>query len=804
MPAHKKPDFKPKGSASVPVPKRTIDQVVGQEKSVKLLKKAAAQKRNVLLIGQPGTGKCLMPDTEILLGDGTLCTAEQLFSLVEQASTVATGNQKMVVLNASFLCPSVPSLVKGAHEKFWIKNSKLLRASRERFYGKVFRIRTASGREISVTPNHRLLSIDSKGFLLKQAKELTEKDFVAIPRKLHILNEKPLLNKPLPLPPENVFKKIKIPEKFDTSFAIWLGHLLAEGSFCRNQVRFTSADQHRRESFKELTLKLFGLRPYMRGMDVFINSVELLTYLREIFGLKIANARGKELPSVLMTAPKRTIKSFLARMFADDGCFSRNSIELVCSNKKLASQLVYLLLHFGIVARLKEKVDNKTHHTYYRIFIQGHFLKLFSKRVGFADARKTNLLNNYIAETSFNTNVDVVPFCGKLIRVARKSRGLSINDFEGFYSASISRYENNKKFPSQKALKEIVGILDKRLCLSTFDSLPTLKSLVHSNIFWDRVIEVTTSLFEGFVYDVEVDSASHLFVGGRGGIISHNSMLAQAMAEIMPVSKLHDVLVYPNQADQNNPKIRIVKAGAGKKILQKERLEARKQEDNMRLIGFLLPMGAFILSLVIWQMGWIPDVVFAALLLLDGLLMVAFGLGMQMRPKGTKLTPKLLIDNASKKIAPFIEATGARAGALLGDVRHDPLQSFVESSFVLCRDGVEGKISFEQLWQEMSAKYPKLIEKYENGYEAMVFPKEEAVFVYGVNDKKEIAKSRIYSMNRRPYDDEVVEISVGESKVTLTSEHSVITKKGNRDAEKLSKGDELIKIAKLELAKLFS
>jgi Lon-like ATP-dependent protease len=89
----------------------------------------------------------------------------------------------------------------------------------------------------------------------------------------------------------------------------------------------------------------------------------------------------------------------------------------------------------------------------------------------------------------------------------------------------------------------------------------------------------------------------------------------------------------------------------------------------------LFPIGWFLISYITWTVGWIPDVVYAATLILGGLLIFGFAVGAQMNRPGVKLTPKLLIDNFARKVAPFAEATGARAGALLGDVRHDPLQS---------------------------------------------------------------------------------------------------------------------------------
>ncbi|NMA44859.1 MAG: sigma 54-interacting transcriptional regulator, partial [Candidatus Diapherotrites archaeon] len=70
-----------------------------------------------------------------------------------------------------------------------------------------------------------------------------------------------------------------------------------------------------------------------------------------------------------------------------------------------------------------------------------------------------------------------------------------------------------------------------------------------------------------------------LLVGVPG---TGKSLIAQAMSEILPVSQLQDVLVYPNYDDPNNPKVRLVKSSEGKKILDAERIEVRKAEDSSR------------------------------------------------------------------------------------------------------------------------------------------------------------------------------------------------------------------------------
>lgn len=142
------------------------------------------------------------------------------------------------------------------------------------------------------------------------------------------------------------------------------------------------------------------------------------------------------------------------------------------------------------------------------------------------------------------------------------------------------------------------------------------------------------------------------------------SMLAKGMAQILPHETLQDVLIYPNMEDNNHPLVRTVPAGEGKKIVKATRGSAKGSEERKTLITTLAIGGVLIIGFFYGRI--LESIIAAALILL---------ISLQIKPKGNTMAPKLLVNNEEKRFAPFMDATGAHAGALLGDVRHDPYQS---------------------------------------------------------------------------------------------------------------------------------
>ncbi|MCL4308077.1 MAG: ATP-dependent protease LonB [Candidatus Thermoplasmatota archaeon] len=163
----------------------------------------------------------------------------------------------------------------------------------------------------------------------------------------------------------------------------------------------------------------------------------------------------------------------------------------------------------------------------------------------------------------------------------------------------------------------------------------------------------------------------HMILIGEPG--TGKSMIARAMVDCLPKEQLQDVLAYPNAEDPNEPKIRVVPAGKGKEIVAAQKLEAAQKKEQ-RTILFVV-VAILVLGLSIYYTYITRDL--TAILL--GFIFVVV-LYLIMRFSGSRSDPgaqvaKLLVTHTPDEKPPFIDATGAHAGALLGDVKHDPFQS---------------------------------------------------------------------------------------------------------------------------------
>lgn len=231
--------------------------------------------------------------------------------------------------------------------------------------------------------------------------------------------------------------------------------------------------------------------------------------------------------------------------------------------------------------------------------------------------------------------------------------------------------KKKKEISKDSNKKELPSIHDwiKTQKFKTTKDIKVPKLMLDQVIGQDNAVDIVRKAAE---------QKRHIMLIGDPG--TGKSMVAQAMTAFLPKEELEDIIAYPNNDDPNTPHIRVVPGGKGKSIVRAQRQEAKKKKEQQSsmIITIVFMIVAFSIFAAIYPTfsGGEAHLEYAIFGVIAAVMIfLIFSRGAMMQRQGLQQVPKVLVSHEKTDLPPFIEATAAHSGALLGDVRHDPFQS---------------------------------------------------------------------------------------------------------------------------------
>jgi len=241
----------------------------------------------------------------------------------------------------------------------------------------------------------------------------------------------------------------------------------------------------------------------------------------------------------------------------------------------------------------------------------------------------------------------------------------------------VDKLTEKEETTKDKTKKEAMPPIDEWINTQKFTSTADIKV---PELLLDQVIGQDKSVA---IVRKAAEQKRHVMLIGDPG--TGKSMVARAMTAFLPKEELEDIIAYPNTDDSNTPHIRVVPGGKANEIVKAQRVEAkkRKQQQSSMVLSIVFMIIIFsIFAAVIpaitpngfdpgqVQVTWLFVGIIAAFMIF-----LIFSRGALTQRRELQDVPKILVAHEKKESPPFIDATAAHSGALLGDVRHDPFQS---------------------------------------------------------------------------------------------------------------------------------
>ena len=481
---------------------------------------------HVLLIGDPGAGKCVAKDTLIQRENGLIQPINELFSeqkndLIEEGAHTTKNTFSVVSLqeNGQVGVNSVPTVWRR-------KTNKLLR------------VRMRSGTELLVTHEHPFFTTKNGVIHSIPAQELRQGTPIASPKKIVVNTE---LQEVIAHTHSKSHNKvsIKAPAFVTPYFGRLLGYLTGDGWVSKKtaMISLTNNDEETLKDYKNI-LSSMKVHYTTRSPHTGKTAKEVYSCSSEFHSLIVHNApeliKEKTTPLCVMKSGDEVVAHFLKSLFECDAHVSplSRSIQFSTKSKQLAQEVRMLLLRFSIQSQLRKKLKcatntiKKTKRRYYEIVISGENVTRYKEHIGFVTTRKQQVLSSYTQK--HNTNRDVIPGLNKIFRILRAQDKKKITDMPVAYG-SYRHYEKGDRLPSRTQAKKILESYTNESVL-----LDLAKSFVNADVFWDFVEEITQEESDGYVYDLEV-STTHNFVANTAYI--HNSQLLKRVSNVAPKAR---------------------------------------------------------------------------------------------------------------------------------------------------------------------------------------------------------------------------------------------------------------------------
>lgn len=481
--------------------------IVGKGEEAHLTNKIALdllRPHMILICGKRGSGKCVEENTLITLDDGSMLPIKNL----------EYSDQKIYGLNDKL---KISPMVKS---KFY-----------RREVTKLLCVKFRSGREIKITPEHPLLSVN--GWF--PVKELDIGSRVATPRKINVFGSKVMND-----------CEIKL-----------LAYLIAEGHLSSGFILFSNRDPDILNDFEEslnnfdksLKIEVHSksgcfriakrrrvsdasgvLRDvkgrFTRGSKTFQVKSSLRLWLEKI-GIYGKLSREKYIPKEIFQLPKYQLALFLNRLFSCDGSIYKHKvtrgytwqISYSSSSETLIRQVQHLLLRFEILSKLRKReiqLNDKKFINFELILSSSNVIK-FINSIGLF-GKKTERQEESLKDSLKiirNPNVDTIP--KDIWNIYRPKNWAQIGRSLGYSIPKGLRTSINYS-PSR----------EKLMLIAKNDENWMMYLLATSDIFWDEIVEITELNGKFSVCDISVPRF-HNFVAND--IIVHNSYTAGVMME---------------------------------------------------------------------------------------------------------------------------------------------------------------------------------------------------------------------------------------------------------------------------------